>query len=240
MSALLSKNVFLNTKDISFGKTFPSSSKRGTWDKTNAAIIDKSIIFRAVVIVKNDKTSDLIANVIKNYEKCAAKKGYIGFSYEIHSIHDPVSSYIIIMDNSGNIVSYARITVKNKDNKLPIEYAIIKYSDKKYNIKENQKICEINTFAYSDRSSLPILYDSILGQLHINNIDKILVMVDPENSTTSFLYSSLGFKASKNYNEQIFFPTYGKEINKKLYPTYWNILELETRKMSPNYPSFLL
>jgi len=220
----------LKTKDISF-RNF----------KTNAATIDYSFDLRSFTIAKNDKNSKIVANINKNYAKQAEKLGYRGFSDEINSIHDPVSRYIYVKDNAGNLISNIRITLQTPDINLPIERGIIKStSNKKYIINEDGKIAEINTFYSINRSSDPILYDTMVRELHNDEIDLVLVLNDPNNFTTNFLYKSLGFQPSKKYTEPIYFPTYGKKINNKFYPTCWNILELETRKMLPKYPSFLL
>jgi len=214
--------------------------------KTNAAIknefIDIKYDLRAYTITKSDTNKDIINQIINNYKKQAEKIGYRGFSDEINSIHDPTSSYIYVADRFGNILSSVRCTLQKKQLRIPIEFGTIEKSNDKYIINENLKVCELNTFYYTQYRSVPTLYDALVRYIHLNNIDKIFALHNPENRTLATIYFSIGFYPSNKYKKPIFFETYEKKDNNnnEYKSAKWNILEMNASEMQKTYPRSLL
>jgi len=222
-------------------KSFPNKAYFKISNNTNAAIRNESIDikfdYKATTTVRNKKNYHFIERINDQYAKQASKY-YKGFCKKINSFHDKTSTYIYVIDRQNNIESNVRCTVQTDNQKIPIEYALIKSTNESYTINENIKIAELNTFSYRNYFSISTLYEAIVRHVNEEKIKKLYALVDRRNSVTSSLYSSLGFTPSLQYHQPVFFKTYLRKDQE--IPVLWDILSIETNKMPVSYPNRLL
>jgi len=191
--------------------------------------------YKTFSIKMNQSNIQMIHRIKSFYEQRVLQYGYSGFSYKIDSFFDQSSTFFYVSDHKNNLKSTLRCTLRKQENRLPFEYAI-RPGGSHYICKESSQIAELNTFTFTDFNSVPLLWASLINYVKEQQIKKIFCLVDPENEFTQRFYGEIGFSYSHQYNENVYFPTYGKIEEGSLQPTKWRILEITYDQMV-NEPS---
>jgi hypothetical protein len=158
--------------------------------------------------------------------------GYVGFSREIDNIFHVRSMYVYITE-ATNIVMTGRVTPRPLGTILPFEMGT-KDDGGFYRLNEDESVVDINTYTYVRgyyKRAMPLLTAGLGYCSKLFGARRAYCLYDVSNEKIKRAYMSVGFVLSNRFHEPIHYPSFCRQIQRRLEPVRWRVMEWDNENI---------
>jgi hypothetical protein len=171
-------------------------------------------------------TDDLVEPVRDMFIASMDNFGYVGFSREIDNVFHVRSTYLYITE-STNVIMTCRVTPRPLGTIVPFEMGV-REDGRSYRLDEEESVVDINTYTYIRgyfELAMPLLAAGLGYYSKMCKARSAYCLYDVANEKIKRTYLSIGFVLSSKFPEPIHFPSFCKQIEGRLEPVRWRVME---------------
>jgi hypothetical protein len=170
-------------------------------------------------------TEDLTRSVRTFYAERVAHFGYTGFSWEIDDVFHQRSVYLVVADESGNLVMTSRGTHRLPGEALPFEIAL-RDGGPSYVLDPGLPVMDFNTYTYRPgtyETAMPLQIAGLGCYARLQGARRAFCLYDVKNDRIRRAYPSFGWEHAPDFPDPIYFPTYGRREEGGFKPAQWRV-----------------
>lgn len=174
----------------------------------------------------NSNTEDLVESVREMFIASMNIFGYVGFSREIDDVFHRRSTYVYVTE-SEKIVMTCRVTARPPGEIVPLEMGV-REDGGSYQLTGDEQVVDINTYTYVRgyyENAMPLLAAGLGYYSKARGARRAYCLYDVANAKIRRAYFSIGFVLSKRFPEPIHFPTFCRQLDGRLEPVRWRVME---------------
>ena len=191
-----------------------------------AVLYDRAHRLTCHQMAVNETTDELADRIRDMFIASMSNFGYVGFSRTIDHMFQTRSTYIYITE-SEKLIMTCRVTPRLLGTILPFEMG--KREDgTSYHLDEAEPVVDLNTYTYVPGyydKAMPLLAAGMGHYLKASNAKRGYCLHDVNNEKIKRAYLSVGFVLSRKCPEPIHFPTFCRQIDGKMEPVRWRLME---------------